>query len=79
MEIAMERLPGPGDGTGERPDRGPGMRGGAPPEGWEQDLVRDMLAVVTSFAGRLYGQRSARAKRLRAAVAAETDGREDAA
>jgi predicted site-specific integrase-resolvase len=41
-------------------------------EGGEQELVRDMLAIVTSFAGRLYGQRSARAKRLRAAVAAET-------
>jgi predicted site-specific integrase-resolvase len=34
----------------------------------EADLVRDMLAIVTSFAGRLYGQRSARAKRVRAAV-----------
>jgi predicted site-specific integrase-resolvase len=54
-------------------DRRPGLRRA------EQELVRDMLAIVTSFAGRLYGQRSARAKRLRAAVAAETDGREDAA
>jgi len=27
----MEREPGPGDGTGECPDRGPGIRGGAPP------------------------------------------------
>ncbi len=39
----------------------------------ESELVRDMLAIVTSFAGRLYGQRSARTKRLRAAVAAETE------
>lgn len=38
----------------------------------ESELVRDMLAIVTSFAGRLYGQRSAKTKRLRAAVAAET-------
>jgi predicted site-specific integrase-resolvase len=35
-------------------------------------LVRDMPAIVTSFAGRLYGQRSAKSKRLRSAVAAET-------
>jgi putative resolvase len=46
---------------------------------WEQDLVGDVLAIVTSFAGRLYGQRSARARRLRAVVAAETGSREDAA
>lgn len=39
----------------------------------ESELVRDMLAIVTSFAGRLYGQRSAKTKRLRAAVAAETE------
>lgn len=32
------------------------------------DLVRDMLAVVTSFAGRLYGGRSAKARALTAAV-----------
>lgn len=38
----------------------------------ESELVRDMLAIVTSFAGRLYGQRSAKTKRLRAAVTAET-------
>jgi putative resolvase len=38
----------------------------------ESELVRDMLAIVTSFAGRLYGQRSAKTKRLRAVVAAET-------
>lgn len=30
----------------------------------ESDLVRDMLAVVKSFSGRLYGQRSAKAKAL---------------
>jgi excisionase family DNA binding protein len=41
-------------------------------ESAESELVRDMLAIVTSFAGRLYGQRSAKTKRLRAAVAAET-------
>ena len=41
-------------------------------ESAESELVRDMLAVVTSFAGRLYGQRSAKTKRLRAAVSAET-------
>jgi predicted site-specific integrase-resolvase len=32
------------------------------------DLVRDMLAVVTSFSGRLYGARSARARALARAV-----------
>lgn len=42
-------------------------------ESGESELVRDMLAIVTSFAGRLYGQRSAKTKRLRAAVAAETE------
>jgi predicted site-specific integrase-resolvase len=31
-----------------------------------------MLAIVTSFAGRWYGQRSAKARWLRAVVAAET-------
>lgn len=41
-------------------------------ESGESELVRDMLAIVTSFAGRLYGQRSATTKRLRAAVSAET-------
>lgn len=34
----------------------------------ESELVRDMLAVVTSFSGRLYGQRSAKAKALQACV-----------
>ena len=43
-------------------------------ESAESELVRDMLAIVTSFAGCLYGQRSATTKRLRAAVAAETSG-----
>ncbi|MGW2935540.1 recombinase family protein [Streptomyces sp. NPDC001156] len=28
------------------------------------DLVRDMLAIVTSFSGRLYGSRSAKARAL---------------
>lgn len=31
---------------------------------WESELVADMLAVVTSFSGRLYGQRSAKARAL---------------
>jgi predicted site-specific integrase-resolvase len=31
-----------------------------------------MLAIVTSFAGRLDGQRSVKARRLRAVAAAET-------
>jgi predicted site-specific integrase-resolvase len=46
------------------------------------ELVRDMLAVVTSFSGRLSGARSARARALRAAVASETEAvtpKEDAA
>jgi putative resolvase len=30
----------------------------------ESELVRDMLAVVTSFSGRLYGQRSAKQRRV---------------
>ena len=47
--------------------------GQADDESPESELVRDMLAIVTSFAGRLYGQRSARTKRLRAAVSAETE------
>jgi putative resolvase len=34
----------------------------------ESELVRDMLAVVTSFSGRLYGQRSAKARALTRAV-----------
>jgi putative resolvase len=47
--------------------------GQAEDESAESELVRDMLAIVTSFAGRLYGQRSAKTKRLRAAVSAETE------
>lgn len=42
-------------------------------ESAESELVRDMLAIVTSFAGRLYGHRSAKTKRLRAAVSAATE------
>ena len=41
-------------------------------ESGESELLRDMLAIVTSFAGRLDGQRSAKTKRLRAVVTAET-------
>jgi predicted site-specific integrase-resolvase len=37
----------------------------------ETELVRDMLAIVTFLAGRLCGQRPAKTRRLRAAVAAE--------
>jgi predicted site-specific integrase-resolvase len=37
----------------------------------ETELVRDMPAIVTSFAGRLYGQLPAKTRRPRAAVAAE--------
>ncbi|MFB7753626.1 hypothetical protein ACFC18_29120 [Streptomyces sp. NPDC056121] len=32
------------------------------------DLVRDMLAVITSFSGRLHGSRSAKARALTRAV-----------
>ena len=35
----------------------------------ESELVRDMLAIVTSFSGRLYGQRSAKAARIKKACA----------
>jgi putative resolvase len=38
----------------------------------ESELVYDMLAVVTSLSGRLYGQRSARAKAIRRCVAEAT-------
>ena len=34
----------------------------------ESALVRDMLAIVTSFSGRLYGQRSAKARAARTAL-----------
>jgi predicted site-specific integrase-resolvase len=47
--------------------------GQAEDESAESELVRDMLATVTSLAGRRYGQRSAKTKRLRAAVSAETE------
>ncbi|WP_343601717.1 IS607 family transposase [Mycobacterium sp.] len=53
--------------------------GQAEDESAESELVGDMLAIVTSFAGRLYGQRSAKTKRLRAAVAEETGSGSDAA
>lgn len=35
----------------------------------EPGLVRDMLSVLTSFSGRLYGQRSAKARAIRRFVA----------
>jgi predicted site-specific integrase-resolvase len=41
-------------------------------ESAESELACDMLAIVTSFAGPLYGQRSAKTKRLRATVRVET-------
>jgi predicted site-specific integrase-resolvase len=41
-------------------------------ESAEPRLVRDLLAIVASFADRLCGQRSAKTNRLRAAVTAET-------
>lgn len=41
-------------------------------ESAESELVRDMLAVVTSLSGRLYGQRSAKARSLQACVRRET-------
>jgi predicted site-specific integrase-resolvase len=37
----------------------------------ESELVRDMLAIVTGFAGRRCGQRSAMTGRLRPVVTAE--------
>lgn len=37
----------------------------------EAELVADLVAIVASFAGRLYGQRSARARRLTEAVERE--------
>jgi putative resolvase len=42
-------------------------------ESAESELVGDMVAIVSGFAGRLYGPRSAKTKRLRAAVSAETE------
>ena len=41
-------------------------------ESGESELVRDMLAVVTSFSGRFYGQRSAKARALRSCVSKAT-------
>ena len=38
----------------------------------ESELVRDMLAVVTSFSGRLYGQRSAKARTVASCVRQST-------
>jgi len=38
----------------------------------ESELVRDMLAVVRSFSGRLYGQRSAKVTAIRRCVAQGT-------
>jgi putative resolvase len=49
--------------------------GQAQDEAAESELVGDMAAIVTSCAGVLYGQRSAKTKRLRAAVSAETGRR----
>ena len=37
----------------------------------EQELVQDMLNIITSFSGRLYGQRSAKSKQLRARLKEE--------
>jgi predicted site-specific integrase-resolvase len=37
----------------------------------ESELVRDMVSVVTSFSGRLYGQRSAKVKALKRCIVAE--------
>jgi putative resolvase len=39
----------------------------------EAELVRDMLAVVTSFSGRLYGQRSAKQRRVIRSVKNEVE------
>jgi putative resolvase len=38
----------------------------------ESELFRDMLAVVTSFSDRLYGERSAKAKAIRRCAAEGT-------
>ena len=45
----------------------------ADPISAEAELVNDMLAIVTSFSGRLYGHRSARAKAIRRAVTFHVD------
>jgi predicted site-specific integrase-resolvase len=39
------------------------------------ELVADMLAVVTSFSGRLYGSRSAKARALTRAVKSTAEGK----
>ena len=38
----------------------------------DSELVQDMLAIVTSFAGKLYGQRSARQREIRQYLASQT-------
>lgn len=38
----------------------------------ESEMVEDLIAIVTSFAGRLYGQRSKKARALRTSVEAHT-------
>ena len=50
----------------------PSVSGGRRDETTEPELVRDMLTIVTSCAERLYGQRSTKARRLRAVMAAGT-------
>lgn len=47
---------------GVRPKNAGGGEGGDGGEGGE--LVRDVIAIVTSFSGRLYGSRSAKARAL---------------
>lgn len=42
----------------------------------ESELVRDMLAIITSFSGRLYGQRSAKAARLRTTMKTQIAARD---
>ena len=37
------------------------------------DLVQDMIDVLTSFCARLYGQRSAKRRAAAAVIAAQTD------
>jgi putative resolvase len=68
-----DRLAGLGVGLIEQLLRGCGVTvvyTGHPED--ESELVRDMLAIVTGFAGRLCGRRSAKTKRLRAALAADS-------
>lgn len=40
----------------------------------DDDLVRDMMVVLTSFCARLYGRRSAKRRAEKALDAAATDG-----